>query len=68
MQAQRFKYKGLLIFLVMLLVVLSVFIIVLKPKMHKVVQFSVIETILKFNSDGSITTTKQITRDVIKEK
>ena len=68
MQAQRFKYKGLLIFFVMLLVVLSVFIIVLKPKMHKVGQFSVIETILKFNSDGSITTTKQITRDVIKEK
>ena len=68
MQAQGFKFKGFLIFIALLLAVLSIFIIVIKPKMHKVVQFNIIETIIKFNSDGSITTTKQITRDVIREK
>ena len=68
MQAQGFKFKGFLIFIALLLAVLSIFIIVIKPKMHRVVQFNIIETIIKFNSDGSITTTKQITRDVIREK
>ena len=50
------------------LLVLSVGFAVKKPKMHNPLQINVIEYFLKINSDGSVTTTKSVTTNVIKEK
>ena len=40
---------------------------VMSPKMHGVFSMNVIDYLVKFNSDGSMTTTKQITTEVLKE-
>lgn len=40
---------------------------VVKPDMHKNFSLSVIDYLIKFNTDGSMTTTKQTTTTVIKE-
>ncbi len=39
----------------------------IQPPMHKQFSISVVDYLLKFNTDGSITTTKQTTTTVIKE-
>ncbi len=48
---------------------LTVVFCVLKPVMHKGFNISVIEYVIKFNKDGSLTQTKQVkTHEVIKDK
>ena len=37
------------------------------PQMHKQFSISIIDYLLKFNTDGTVTTTKQTTTTVIKE-
>ena len=51
-------------FLIILLVVISFLtlgLIVSKPSMHKQLSFSVVDYLIKFNNDGSMTTQKTIT-------
>ena len=55
-------------FVICSLLILSIVFIIKKPQMHKPFQINVIEYIMKINSDGSVTTTKSVTTNVIKEK
>ena len=41
---------------------------VINPKMHKPFSVNIIEYFLKINDDGSMTTTKQVTKTVIQDK
>ena len=50
------------------LAVLTLFCIVKVPAMHKPFQLNVMEYILKFNDDGSVTTTKSTTTTIMKEE
>lgn len=58
--------KVVLIALLTFMAVTSVAIIVTNPQMHKMFSMSVIDYLIKFNDDGSITTTKQTTTTEIK--
>jgi hypothetical protein len=39
-----------------------------KPELHKPFSLNTIEYLLKINKDGSVTTTKQVTQTIYKEK
>lgn len=58
--------KVVLIALLTFMAVSSVAIMVTNPQMHKMFSMSVIDYLIKFNDDGSITTTKQTTTTEIK--
>lgn len=58
--------KVVLIALLTFMTVTSVAIMVTNPQMHKMFSMSVIDYLIKFNDDGSITTTKQTTTTEIK--
>lgn len=58
------KFFIILIFTVVVLV--TVGICVIKPKMHKPFSFNIIEYLIKFNSDGSVSTTKQTTSTTLR--
>lgn len=64
----RFNLKLFTVLTVSLLIILTIGIVVKKPQMHKQLQVNVIEYLLKINSDGSVTTTKSVTTNVVKEK
>lgn len=59
--------KVVLIALLTFMAVSGVALIVTNPKMHKMFSVSVIDYLIKFNDDGSITTTKQITTTEVKQ-
>lgn len=59
--------KVVLIALLTFMTVTSVAIMVTNPQMHKMFSMSVIDYLIKFNDDGSITTTKQTTTTEIKQ-
>ena len=58
--------KSFFIIVLLVLVVVTGFIVVQKPVMHKAFSLSVIDYLIKFNTDGSVTTTKQTTTTQIK--
>ena len=58
--------KVVLIALLTFMAVTSAAIMVTNPQMHKMFSMSVIDYLIKFNDDGSITTTKQTTTTEIK--
>lgn len=60
--------KVILIALLTFMAVTSVALMVTKPQMHKMFSMSVIDYLIKFNDDGSITTTKQTTTTEIKHE
>jgi len=49
-------------------VILSGTVCLLQPKMHKPFSIDIIEYFIKINDDGSMTTTKKVTKTVIKDK
>ncbi len=59
--------KAFFIFILLAFIVSTGFIIVQKPVMHKAFSLSVIDYLIKFNTDGSVTTTKQTTTTQIKQ-
>lgn len=59
--------KVVLIALLTFMSVSGVALMVTNPKMHKMFSVSVIDYLIKFNDDGSITTTKQITTTEVKQ-
>lgn len=65
-----YKVNSKIVFLLILLTafIASAGICVFNPKMHKPFSVDVIEYFVKINDDGSVTTTKQITKTVIKDK
>ena len=56
-----------ILILLMVLGVCTLFCAVKPPLMHKPFQLNIIEYILKFNDDGSVTTTKSTTTTIMKE-
>ena len=58
--------KSFFIIFTLVLIIATGFIIVQKPIMHKEFSLSVIDYLIKFNNDGSVTTTKQTTTTQIK--
>lgn len=59
--------KVVLIALLIFMAVSSVAVMFSKPQVHKTFSISVIDYLIKFNEDGSITTTKQTTTTEIKQ-
>ncbi len=55
------KNKNTLITIILAILALSFVIVFFAPKMHKPFQISIIEYIIKINSDNSMTTTKKTT-------
>ena len=47
---------------------LTIWICTAPPEMHKPVSLNTIEYLFKINKDGSVTTTKQVTQTVYKER
>ena len=64
------KFGLRIIFFIILFVVLgvTVWVCTSTPDMHKPFSVETIEYLMKFNKDGSVTTTKQVTQTVIKEQ
>ena len=60
--------KSFFIIIGIILVVATGFVLVSKPVMHKQFNVSVIDYLIKFNDDGSMTTTKQTTITQVQEK
>lgn len=59
--------KSFFIILSLVFVIATGFIVVQKPVMHKTFSLSVIDYLIKFNTDGSVTTTKQTTTTQLKQ-
>ena len=58
-------------FIIMLLVsvfCLTIGVCIVKPVMHKQISFAIIDYLIKFNDDGSMTTVKQITTTKLKNE
>lgn len=59
--------KSFFISILLILFAVTGFIVIKKPVMHKEFSLSVIDYLVKFNTDGSVTTTKQTTTTQIKQ-
>ncbi|MBR1908543.1 hypothetical protein IJ818_06375 [bacterium] len=59
--------KPFFIVIIFVCLVLTGGIIIQKPVMHKQFSLSVIDYLIKFNTDGSVTTTKQTTTTQLKQ-
>lgn len=59
--------KSFFIIIGIIIVVATGFVLVSKPIMHKQFSVSVIDYLIKFNDDGSMTTTKQTTTTQVKD-
>ena len=64
----NFNIKPFGIVLAVAVVILTVGLCVSRPKMHKAFQMNIIEYVMKINTDGSVSTTKNVTTTVVKEK
>ena len=64
----KFGLKIVLFFVLALVTAITIWICVALPDMHNPFSVNTIEYLFKINKDGSVTTTKQITETVIKDK
>ena len=64
---KNLNIKAFMIVLFVVAVVFSLGICIKQPKMHNRISLNIIDYLVKFNQDGSMTTTKQVTTEVIKE-
>ena len=64
----RTSIKVLGIIIICGLLIATASLLIIKPDMHKPFSINTIEYLIKINDDGSMTTTKQVTKTVIKEK
>ena len=62
----KFSLKLISIMIFSIVIVLTIGICINKPDIHKPFSLNVIEYLIKINSDGSVSTTKQTTTTVIK--
>ena len=59
--------KILMFVLLAITTILTVGLCIKQPAMHNRISLNIIDYLIKFNTDGSMTTTKQVTTEVIKE-
>ena len=64
----KFGMKVFGIIILSVLLTCTTAICIKKPQMHKPFSLNIIEYFIKINDDGSMTTTKQVTKTIIKEK
>ena len=64
----KFGLKMVLFFILAIAVSVTIWICVAQPDMHDPFSVNTIEYLFKINKDGSMTTTKQVTETVIKDK
>ncbi len=64
----KFGLKMVLFFILAVIVSLTIWICFAQPDMHEPFSVNTIEYLFKINKDGSMTTTKQVTETVIKDK
>ena len=53
--------KKFICFTGIIIIIVTIGIVAFRPKMHKQFSFAVIDYLIKFNDDGSMTTVKQTT-------
>lgn len=63
-----FGLKAAGIIVIALVLGVTIYICTQQPKMHKPFSLNTIEYLFKINKDGSLSTTKQITKTVYKEQ
>ena len=64
----KFGLKMVLFFILAIAVSVTLWICIAQPDMHDPFSVNTIEYLFKINKDGSMTTTKQVTETVIKDK
>ena len=64
----KFGLKMVLFFILAIIVSVTIWICIAQPDMHDPFSVNTIEYLFKINKDGSMTTTKQITETVIKDR
>lgn len=64
----KFGLKIVLFFILAVVVSVTLWICFAQPEMHNPFSINTIEYLFKINKDGSMTTTKQVTETVIKDK
>lgn len=67
MALKKFNLKGFGIIISIFCLIISGWICFSLPKMHKPFSIDIIEYLIKINDDGSMTTTKQVTKTIIKQ-
>ena len=56
------------VILIIVCLISTIYFCLAKPVLHKPFSINIIDYVIKFNTDGSMTTTKQTTTTVIKEE
>ena len=64
----KFGLKVVLFFILAVAVSVTLWICIAQPDMHEPFSINTIEYLFKINKDGSMTTTKQVTETVIKDR
>ena len=64
----KMNIRTVLIVLLPAVFLASIGLCVAKPVMHKQFSIDIVEYIMKINDDGSMTTTKQVTRTMLKKE
>lgn len=64
----KFGLKMVLFFILAVVVSVTLWICIAQPDMHEPFSVNTIEYLFKINKDGSMTTTKQVTETVIKDR
>ena len=64
----KFGLKMVLFFILAIAVSITIWICIAQPDMHEPFSVNTIEYLFKINKDGSMTTTKQVTETVIKDR
>ena len=64
----KFGLKMVLFFILAIAVSVTIWICIAQPDMHEPFSVNTIEYLFKINKDGSMTTTKQVTETVIKDR
>jgi len=66
--AKSFNIKAANALLICIAFIATVGICISTPKMHKQFAFSIIDYLIKFNDDGSMSTTKQTTQTLLQKQ
>lgn len=63
----KMNHKTFFIVISIITVIATVLVCASTPKMHNRISLNIIDYLIKFNTDGSMTTTKQVTTEVLQE-
>lgn len=64
----KFGLKIVFFFILAIAISVTIWICMIQPEMHNPFSVNTIEYLFKINKDGSMTTTKQVTETIIKDR